>query len=215
MLISDLDLPVSGQEEDAADNLTAIAMLAFAGDDTDLLLSNAMIGWFMSAEEKANSLVFHDEHDLNLQRGYKMLCLMAGSDPAAFSDLALGLGLPEERMDACPFEYDQAVKSWKALTGPHLRSKTDRKRRITVSYSPAAGDLKPLELFLRESGLMEMAAAQLDSLHALPAPVSFKASGCSTQNAFWNAGARDLVVCYELMAGFAEIYLNSLAPNNL
>ncbi|WP_417671868.1 DUF4344 domain-containing metallopeptidase [Roseibium sp.] len=214
MLVSELGLPVLGQEEDAVDNLATITMLSRETDDMDLLLSNAMIGWFLIAEEDYDSLLFYGEHDLDLQRGYQMLCLMVGSDPDAFGDLAIELELPEERIETCSFDYDQSVTSWESVTDPHLhpeeQSAATSKGQISVRYSAAPEDLELLSVFLYESQLMESVAEELDALYALPSPVTFNAMTCGEENAYWDPQAREMTLCYELMAGFADVYLNEL-----
>jgi hypothetical protein len=43
----------------------------------------------------------YDEHGLDLQRAYQIVCLMVGSDPRAFSDIATRAKLPQERQESC------------------------------------------------------------------------------------------------------------------
>ncbi|MEJ8475251.1 DUF4344 domain-containing metallopeptidase [Roseibium algae] len=215
MLVSELQLPILGQEEDAVDNLATITMLSAGDDDTDLLLTNAMIGWFLIADDNEEDLVFYGEHDLDEQRGYTMLCMMAGSDPDAFTELAADLGLPKERAETCAWDYDQAVQSWDSVTEPFLRSDTDTKQRITVLHDPASPEFEAMSILLYQSELMESVAEELDRLYELPAPVTFRATSCGEENAYWDPDKREMTLCYELLTGFAEIYMNSLATGDL
>lgn len=208
MLISELELPVLAQEEDAVDNLATISMLGADTGDMDLYLTQAMIGWFLIADENYDDLVFYDEHDLDLQRGYKMLCLMVGVDEDAFLDLARDLELPEERIESCAFDYDQASGSWEAVTDPHLRDSDTPGGKIKVVHDPASRDMETMALFLKESGLMELVAREFDTFYDLPRPVTFRSAACGEENAFWDPDTREVILCHELLAGLAELYLS-------
>ncbi|EAV43714.1 hypothetical protein SIAM614_11338 [Stappia aggregata IAM 12614] len=208
MLISELELPVLAQEEDAVDNLATVSMLGADTDDMDLYLTQAMIGWFLIAEENYDDLVFYDEHDLDQQRGYKMLCLMVGADEDAFLDFARDLDLPEERIESCAFDYEQASASWESVTDPYLRDSDTPGGKIKVVHDPASRDMGPMALFLKESGLMELVAKEFDTFYDLPRSVTFRAAACGEENAFWDPDKREVILCHELLAGLAEIYLS-------
>ncbi|MTH95518.1 hypothetical protein E1297_05945 [Roseibium sp. RKSG952] len=213
MLISELGLPVLGQEEDAVDNLATVMMLSDDTRDMDQLLSQAMIGWFLIASQNHDNLVFYGEHDLDLQRGYQMLCLMVGADPDAFEDLANDLDLPEDRRETCAFDYEQSADSWDLVTDPFLRPEGHRGDRITVAYAQPEPGQASMALFLQESELMEMVAEDLDGLYALPDKITFQAMACGEENAYWDPQAREMTLCYELMAGFSEIFLDLLGTD--
>jgi len=211
MLVSELKLPVLGQEEDAVDNLATVTMLAADTEDMDIMLSSAMFGWFLIGEDSFEDLVFYDEHDLNQQRGFQILCLMVGSDPDAFGDLAADLGLPDDRAQNCPFDYEQSASSWEAVTDPHVKEVGDTSRKIKVVHDPAPGETAPFDIFLKESELLETVAEEIDELYQLPEPVTFRAGTCGQENAFWDPNIREVILCHELVAGFATLYLNALA----
>ena len=213
MLVSELELPVLAQEEDAVDNLATVSMLAADTDDMDLLLTNAMIGWFLIAEEDYDNLIFYDEHDLDQQRGYRMLCLMVGADEDAFQELAVDLGLPEERIETCAFDYEQAADSWEVVTDPFVRDSETPAGQIEVLHDPAPKGLETVVLFLKESELMEQVAEELDTFYELPEKVTFRATTCQMENAFWDPQAREVTLCHELLGGFAEIYLDILSED--
>lgn len=215
MLVSQLDLPVLGQEEDAVDNLATISMLQSGDADMDHLLSQAMLGWFLSASDAYDDLVFHGEHDLDLQRGYRMLCLMVGSDPDAFGELAADLELPGDRVETCPADYDQAVAAWDGVTEAHRKPENGGGLRwIEVRHDPAPEDLAPFAELLKETELMEVVAQEMDDLYRLPAPVLFRSTACQEANAFWDPDAREVILCYELLGAFAELFLEVLAEDD-
>jgi len=210
MLVSELQIPILGQEEDAVDNLATVSMLAADTGDMDLFLINAMIGWFLIASDDSQDMIFHGEHDLDLQRGYRVLCLMVGADEEAFLDLARDLGMPQERIDTCEFDYGQVADSWVAATDPHLRDGDTPAGMISVVHEEAPQGLEVMALFLMESGILELVAEELDTLYDLPDQVVFRGTSCGVANAFWDPSAREVTLCYELLQEFAMLYLTDL-----
>ncbi|WP_299471446.1 DUF4344 domain-containing metallopeptidase [uncultured Roseibium sp.] len=211
MLVSELELPVLAQEEDAVDNLATISMLSADTDNMDLYLYHAMTGWFLMSEEDYDALVFYDSHDLDQQRGYRMLCMMVGADEDAFLDLAEELALPEDRIENCAIDYEQAADSWEYVTDPFVRDQDTPAGKISIVYGDAPDELRTLAASLQENALLEMVAEELDTFYDLPENVTFRASECQEDNAFWDPNEREVILCYELLGGFAELYLELLA----
>jgi len=120
-LIDVLDLPVTGREEDAVDQLATILMLG-QGDAGDSLAFGA-IGWFAkNAQSGVNDeLLFADAHGLNVQRYYDILCLVYGRDRARYPEILTGGWLPADRAARCPAEYARIAHSWRRLLWPHKR----------------------------------------------------------------------------------------------
>lgn len=214
MLVSEFSIPVLGQEEDAVDNLATLAMLASNDEDMDILLTNAMIGWFLIAEEDTETMAFYSEHDLSIQRGYRTLCLMAGSDLEKFGDLARDLEMPEDRIQNCELDYEQALGAWRAVTDSHLRTDDNGPDQIEVIYEKAAPEYESIEIFLREAELIEEAAEDFDTRFDLPNPITFAARNCGEENAFWDPVDRELTLCYELMVSIANVFLDAPAGDD-
>ncbi len=210
MLVSELEIPVLAQEEDAVDNLATVSMLAADTGEWDLLLINAMIGWFLIAEEDYDNLIFYGEHDLDQQRGYRILCLMVGADEETFLDLANDLDLPEDRTETCVFDYDQAAESWELATAAYLRETDGPGGKVNTAYEAAPEGLQTVAMFFKASELMDQVAAEFDTLYDLPEQVTFRAAACDMENAFWDPQTREITICHELLGGFAAIYLQDL-----
>ncbi len=121
-LIDVFDLPVTGREEDAVDQLATVMLLdTWEGEDSELaILSSAE--WFdLEAAEAAEEADMADEHSLDAQRYYNLVCWIYGSDPEYFADLADDWGLPEDRAVRCADELARMSQAWDTLLGPHLR----------------------------------------------------------------------------------------------
>lgn len=117
-LVGVLDLPVTGREEDAVDQLAAL-ILVDGTEDGDEAAVNGVRG--LPDDEALDDLAFADEHALNGQRFYNVLCLVYGQDPDAHPEWASDGTLPEARAERCPDEYAQTHAAWQRLLGPYLR----------------------------------------------------------------------------------------------
>ncbi len=121
-LIDIYNLPATGREEDAVDQLATVMLLeTWEGEDSELaILSSAE--WFdLDAIEREEEPDMADEHALEEQRYYNLVCWIYGSDPEYFSDVAEDWGLPEDRAERCESEYHRMSNAWDSLLGPHLR----------------------------------------------------------------------------------------------
>lgn len=120
-LIANLELPITGREEDSVDALAAVILNDTYEDGQDIVLSAA--DWFAAASdaraEEYGFSDFADEHSLDDQRYVTLLCLVYGSDPVGHEDLIDPTLLPAERADGCEAEYEQASRSWTTLLEPY------------------------------------------------------------------------------------------------
>ncbi len=128
MTISIYDLPVTGREEDVADQAAAYLLLT-PGEDGKVdpesvqsvkdfaraFAALAEVQTEFTAEDMA------DEHSLNLQRVYNMECWIYGSNPDANGDLVANGQLPEDRASGCPAEWQQLDEAWSTLLEPHWK----------------------------------------------------------------------------------------------
>lgn len=117
-LVNVLDLPITGREEDAVDQLASL-ILVDGADDGDEAAVNGVRG--LPDDDQLDDLAFSDEHALNGQRFYNVLCLVYGQDPDAYAAWTRDGTLPPERAERCPEEYEQTRASWQKLLQPYLR----------------------------------------------------------------------------------------------
>lgn len=122
MLIHQLDIPVAGREEDAADQFSAYLLLN--NDRTEgKAMSKSIVGaaadWFSLTAGKPTKESMLGEHSLNQQRFYNLVCILYGADPATYGELVKKLGYDDRRLSGCRREYQQISRSWKRLLEPH------------------------------------------------------------------------------------------------
>ncbi len=120
-LIDVLELPIVGREEDAVDQLATILMLnqGLAGDS----LAFGAVGWFLtkSKSELLDDMAFADDHGLDRQRVYNMICWIYGRDPSRYPEVVEEHWLPEHRAEGCPAEYRRLARNWAKLLAPYHR----------------------------------------------------------------------------------------------
>lgn len=124
-LVDQLNLPITGKEEDVVDEFATVVLL----QDNDISgVLSGMYQFALDAEETEASLdqlAFWDEHSFDSQRFYSIACLIYGSDPAEFTDLVTDEELPADRAESCPVEYERKTAAWNALLEPHYREQDD------------------------------------------------------------------------------------------
>ena len=208
MLIAEMGLPVLGREEDAADAFAVVTGLKLKNGFSDRVLMQSARGWFFSDrrnQDQGIKTVFYDEHGLDRQRAYNIVCLMVGGDPEKFSALADLTKLPEERQGTCQGDYSNASWSWNKVLTPHIRKPNQPKTKITVTYS----DPGPYALFasgIRKVQVLELLADHLSDRFVWRKPVGFEVQACGSPGAHWDLQSRKIVVCYELAVDFADLY---------
>lgn len=127
-LIGMLEIPITGREEDAVDQLATTLMLRFAGitEPTAVVAENLRMAsnWFLARSAgKYNLDVYADQHALGEQRYFNLQCMLYGSDPARYLDIVTGGDLPEARAKGCPEESRRVSRAWLRLLLPYVAPK--------------------------------------------------------------------------------------------
>jgi hypothetical protein len=206
--IQEMGLPVLGREEDAADAYAIVALLRVGTDVSQNILTQAAKGWFLSDarnQKEGYALAFYDEHGLDRQRAYQIVCLMVGSDPDKFSDLADQVKMPEDRQGTCQGDYSNASWSWQLVLKPHLRAPDQPKQKISVTYGPA-GEYAVIAQALRTIGMMEMLANYAAERFVWRRPIGFDVKSCGQPDLHWDLSTQKILVCYEMAQEFAQLY---------
>ncbi|MEM1299991.1 MAG: DUF4344 domain-containing metallopeptidase [Pseudomonadota bacterium] len=201
LLVTELELPVVGQEEDAADGFATLMMMEDESEDRVESLLDVAELWIVSHErDEAEGLepAYYGEHDLDAQRGLRVICFLAGESPDRAGALLDAWGVPGDRAESCEFDFALALDSWDALLDPHLRGGAPG-QSITIHYGTGGR----WESLLRETEMLEYVAETLDARFVLPEGLVIEAISCDEPTAFWDPEERRAVLCYELMDDFA------------
>ena len=216
LLISELQLPVLGREEDAADQLGFMGLFLLQQeqhrDDFSAKLMDVADYWrleWQSAERSGTEIPVWDSHALDAQRFYNIACLAYGSDPDRLDWVLEVSGLPVERALYCPEEYAQAAHAVQWFR-EHFGRSNERpaRHRIRVIYDTPPGHLPGgTELLekIRASGELEAVAAKASEAFELPRDLTLRMSTCGAPDAWFNRISGELTLCYERIAYFRDL----------
>jgi hypothetical protein len=116
-LVEFLDLPITGREEDAVDQLATLLMLETGEKGTRAALSG-MLALQPQEEGEIGHADLAGVHSLSPQRLYNVMCWIYATDPPRYAPL-VGQSLPGSRLLQCPDEYARFASAWARLLEPH------------------------------------------------------------------------------------------------
>jgi hypothetical protein len=209
-LISEFGIPVLGREEDAADALATIVALKMANSFADRVVINAARGWFLADQrdrKEGTPATFYDEHGMDLQRAYNIVCLLVGGQPDKFEGLATEVKLPEERQGTCQGDYSNASWSWEQALKPHMRKPDAPQTKIAVNYG-SPGEYATLAELGRKLQILESVAEWLSEDFAWKRPITLEMQQCGSPGARWDLTTKKIVVCYEIIREFVQLHRN-------
>jgi hypothetical protein len=123
-LIHIYDLPITGKEEDAVDQLSTFLLTDGTAAGEKAALDGAR-AFFLEAKEQdsdIDELAYWDEHSLDMQRFYNIICMVYGQNEKKFAYLVKKGILPEGRAGRCAAEYQQVEKAWTTLLAPYIKN---------------------------------------------------------------------------------------------
>ena len=208
-VISEMALPVLGKEEDATDSFAALTALKSGKAFGDNVLINSARGWFYIDKRDAKDgvkMVFYDEHGINTQRAYNIICLMVGGEPEKFTAVADEAKMPKGRQGTCQGDHSNASWSWEKVLKPHRRAANAKKTRINVTYSPGNGEYDVYAKVFKSVKMLEVVAEALSDRFVWREPISLEMKACGEPGANWDIPDKKITVCYEIAAEFAALY---------
>jgi hypothetical protein len=117
-LVNVLDLPITGREEDVADQLAVVTLMEAGEKGAQAAYAGTLA--IQPATNEFENLEFADEHSLGPVRLFNVLCWIYGSDPTKYDPIVSDGHLPEDRAVRCPGEWDRMSKSWQRILQPHM-----------------------------------------------------------------------------------------------
>jgi hypothetical protein len=196
-LIDLRNLPIYGQEEDAADVASVMLMhLLYDEEAANQMVISTADAFLAEALEEEGDIPFWDTHGANEQRYYNTICIFYGGNPDARSDMIEVMGLPEERQDWCPTEFEQADHSW----GNALAEiSTDEPGESFV-----LGDIDDAAPIIAETIRAEVAALNKD--FALDTSLPISVQSCGEPNAYYDPQTKSITMCTEFEQHLYTLY---------
>jgi len=207
-LVGQLRLPVLGQAEAAADSFATIALLEEGTEFSVNVLLQAVRGWLLMdrrARKLGDEPDFHDAHDLDWQRAFRIVCLMVGSDQKQLKELADRVRLPQDRQQSCRDDYENAKNSWNSVLEAHRRSADQPNSAVAAVYAEG-GELDAFARSFRSIGFMGTLAEYVSRRYVLPRPITLVMKSCGDANAWWDPPTLTETLCYEMAKDFVELY---------
>ncbi len=112
--------PITGREEDVADQFAFArhymveVLFNVSKEDRNSVSINAAKWYFFNHNSNLNSeqIPYYDEHGLDMQRFYNIMCWVYGTDPISYSYFVDEGYLPIERAKRCPYESYQLRRAF-------------------------------------------------------------------------------------------------------
>lgn len=197
-LIDILELPIFGQEEDAADVLSVFLISEFFEEETAVQLAYDTAFGFLGEAEQVDEISYWGVHGPDLQRYYNLVCLFYGANPEERDDVAEELGLPEERAEYCPEEYDQAAHSWGGALDQITSEDGGNSMRLGRVETDTDGAVVTANVITEE----------IDALNQefdLPYRLTIHIEACDEANAFYDPADQSVTMCMEFADSLVEM----------
>lgn len=201
-VIDVMQLPVLGREEDAADTLSGLLIDQVWQEDSanEMIADSANAYILYDAENNIapEDQPYWDEHGLNLQRYYNLICIFYGANPGGRAEIASVFELPEARAARCPDEYSQAQASWGAM----LEDISSAEYSEGLVLAEGFGDDAVSQIIAEE-------VATINEMYHLPEPVTVSVAPCGEANAFYYSDERLITICTEYAEDLARLWAES------
>jgi Putative metallopeptidase len=191
-LIDIMQLPVLGLEEDAADVLSALLIHRTWEEDAAVEKARAAAEfWMANAEYWAAEGIeetYWGTHSPDARRVSTYVCMFYGAEPDLRADFAADMGLPDDRAESCPWEFELADNSW----GAFLQEAEDAGAGETMVFD---GDPKADGY----SALLVSEIQWFNERMSLPGTLTITIAECGESNAFYDPETKSITMCTELI----------------
>ncbi len=188
-VIDQMQVPIFGQDQDAADSLSILLIDAlYDSDDAEVIAyDSASLFWAEAQDEPA----FWDTHGPDEQRYFNTVCLFYGADPDAREDFASDLELPQERADGCEDEFAMASDSWNGVLDEMSKSNALKGKLVLQAGA--------------ENSVISQEIKALNVEFSWPRDIPVKLEDCGEANAFYDLDEPSITMCRELTGWLSGI----------
>lgn len=225
LVIRDLEVPIVGSEESAADYIATLVLIEAASFAPDLpprarrylaATANGLASSWELFARSGRSANYWDSHALTIQRHYQIVCLLYGSDPESFAELPARVGMPEGRSRLCRDEYARASRALQWLLDNYglgeERGGSRPRPDIDVDFErPPSQVSARIAEAIRRNRMVENTLDRLYENFDPPAPFRIVFHTCAQTQAGWVPDMRELYVCYELLDYYYSLALTEPA----
>ncbi|WP_246030463.1 DUF4344 domain-containing metallopeptidase [Litoreibacter halocynthiae] len=192
-----MEVPIYGQEEDAADTMAVLLIDALYDEDTAQEIAYDSAFGFINDPDGKEEVAYWDLHGTDEQRYYNHICLFYGAAPDEREELAEELGLPEERAESCADEYEQAISSWGQIFDEMEKPGSGESFKLALGSGDREALIRPL---------LEAEIGELNSDFSLPETVEIRIESCGEANAFYDPDSISITMCTEFVPHLEELF---------
>lgn len=187
-LIDLMELPVLGNEEDAADILSVFLINALWEEEPAQQVMRASLAtWAALSDSRGEGEPnWWDVHGPDKKRIATMACLFYGASPEDRADFAAEMEIPEDRAASCPDEYAQIDESW----GGFFQELLDAGAGETMVWEEPEEET-PLTDAMKEEVIY------FNSILTLPSELIVRVAPCGQANAFYDPSDASVTICAE------------------
>ena len=196
-LIDTMQIPIFGQEEDAADVASVMMMNWFYEEEAAQEIAHFAAFGYLDDPDGEYETDYSSIHGPDQQRFFNHVCLFYGANPPEREAFAATLGLPEERAETCPDEYLQADLAWAGVFERMDALNTD----ATLSFVPGRGAAADFANTVLEG---EVEAMNEDLV--LPVAIEVRVESCDEANAFYDPEEVAVIFCTEYVDHLDWLY---------
>lgn len=235
LLIDQFEWPVLGREENAADTIMTMLLLD-EGETSSQIAADAVRGYLKASARYGETVPanfdFYGEHELEVQRGLLMTCLLVGSDADTYQPLAQEVGMGENRIEGCRDDARLAERSWSALKEQIAADGGRRRGRdrdddeddeddededrpsgalgasISVEYDTPDAKYQAIADLMKERRLLETVAENLAARFPLKREATLKATLCGDDDAYYDNNRNEITLCYEYTQFYYDLIAN-------
>jgi hypothetical protein len=208
-LIDFMDLPVFGQQEDAADVFSVVMVEMMHSSDEALIINRGAAHGFkvddLARRKKGRDWDWADEHGPDMQRYFNIVCLTYGAHPEEREAFAKEMDLPGFRAENCADEYEMALDSW----GPVIETIMDGSGNRDVTFQNSSRS----SVQVKAAEIVEAEIFKLNRMVKLRKQLRVSVKRCGRDSnfyAFYSPGRNRITICTNYID---ELYRNGKKPD--
>jgi Putative metallopeptidase len=178
-------------------------------------LAQAAKGWFLNDlrdQQTGEKPLYYDEHNLNQQRAYQILCLMVGSDTDKFKTLADDMKLPKSRQKTCKRDFAKTSAAWGAVLKPWHLEPGQPETEIKVVYGGGEVTYDAFANMFRSIRFLETVAEYYKEHYRWPRSFTMKMEARGHPGAGYDDDDQVVTMCHETPFDFLELYRAYVEP---
>ena len=230
-LIGETKLPATGPEEDVADGFSAFVLSSTVTEGgldpqmqeffTDVVKYSSLLWYYQgkSMEASGKKLPWQDEHAPDLKRFRNSFCIIYGSDPDRYEQLANQVQLGDRTKYRCKLDYKKRYDAWETILKTVARDLGPDSPGVYPADTPG-GKLNltfiesndpygnAVEALLRDTGTLDSILKGLQQMFVWPRDVQVEFRDCQEINAWYDPQAGKVTMCYSLVKHTSELVFN-------